>query len=257
MKKVLVTLTVMSLLAVVAVPVMARGGFPWSMFDADIIVKNFKTANVSNSVSVVADTGDNNANGGDGEGAGNGGDVEDNGNKGGNQVNNAGNGGEGGDGGDGGLIVTGDATALAGIYNMINTNKTRINACGCDTFEPCEEPCMEEIYFDGCHRPCPCPDDIVVKNRDHANVSNGVRVAAYTGDNKVNGGDGEKGGDGGDVDHNRNMGSCCRAGNQTNNAGSGGEGGNGGNAGTIRTGGAMSVAEIVNTINTVVTRIRR
>lgn len=88
----------------------------------DIEIINESNAIVENNVTVIANTGGNNANGGSG---GRGGDIDDTKAwKGG--YAKSGNGGAGGDGGSGGTIWTGNVYAKTKILNRINTVITKI-----------------------------------------------------------------------------------------------------------------------------------
>ena len=121
--------------------------------DLDIYVKNSNSATVNNTVTTVADTGSNTANGGKA--------TSEAKSKGGNATSDA-------NGGDGGSITTGDAGAVSTVDNTVNTNKTKIEIpCGCvkkgDT-------------------------DIKVKNYNSATVNNTVATVADTGSNTANGG---------------------------------------------------------------------
>ena len=113
----------------------------------DITVSNTNDAYVKNDVDVSASTGGNDANGGCGFGN------------------------------DGGWIETGDAGALAEVYNAVNTNDTKIKV-SCD--------CESDV------------DDVTVTNNNNARVKNYVDVSAKTGWNNANGGGGF-GNDGGTI----------------------------------------------------------
>ncbi|KKT77803.1 MAG: hypothetical protein UW73_C0011G0002 [Microgenomates group bacterium GW2011_GWB1_44_8] len=262
-------------LALYALPASANGEYGGGWGADEVTVKNTNNANVTNQVSVSASTGGNDADGGDagsgGEGgrggrnAGNGGAGSRSGDGGnGGSTGDGGNGGSGGDGGIGGIITTGDATAWSEIENTVNVNKTTIEACGCDD--------QEDGYHSFSRR-----DDITVRNRNTANVSNGVEVKAKTGHNDADGGSGSNGGDagkggsnagdGGDVTsshggHHWWEGEYGDGGNggdggSTGDGGNGGSGGEGGMGGDILTGNADSGSIVVNTVNRNVTRVRR
>jgi hypothetical protein len=280
MRKILAVLATTALVAS-ALPALAQP--PRGMRGHDIIVNNFKAASVTNMVSVTADTGSNDAEGDDGGDGGEAGSAEDNNNTGGTQVNNGGDGGAGGAGGNGGVIVTGDATALLAVDNMVNINDTKVNACACPPetpdcpecppmCDPCGNPCCDPCG-DPCGEPsvcleggpngddCGCIDDVVVNNEDLADVLNMAKVDAYTGDNDVDGDDGGDGGEGKAADDNSNQGDCdpCQPipGNQRNNGGDGGKGGAGGDGGLIQTGASWAEAHIMNVVNSIVNRILR
>jgi len=264
-------------LGLYAIPALANGEYGDGWGADEVTVSNNNTASVSNEVSVSASTGGNDADGGDagyggaggrgGRNAGDGGrgsrvgDGGDGGNTG-----DGGNGGAGGDGGMGGIITTGNASAWSEIENTVNVNKTTIEACGCDDQEG------ELSFFSR-------RDDISVRNRNNANVSNDVEVRAETGYNDADGGDGENGGDasrggssagnGGDAgsthihhwwfgegEYDVDGGNGGDGGN-TGDGGNGGTGGEGGMGGDILTGDADASSVVVNTVNRNVTRVRR
>ena len=204
--------------------------------DAPVVVVNENCAFVGNHVEANANTGGNYAGGstgGDGGDGGtivnvDGGDVDD---------SDTGNGGNGGDASDGGMVVTGNATADAGVLNVVNTNRTVINRCACVDEDECE-----------------CGPDIVV-NRNRAIVLNGVYADADTGDNGAGGSEGGEGGEGGtivNVD-----GECGNGDVEDSTTGNGGTGGTGGIGGYVESGHANSSAGAMNVVNRNVTRIRR
>lgn len=220
MKKVLIAslLAPVMSVALYAAPALAD-------FDNIIKVKNDNSASVSNDVSVVAKTGNNDANGDNGGSGGNGGDIY-NGGGGDVEDSSTGNGGDGGAGGWGGAILTGDATAGADVTNKVNTNITKVeNDCDCD-----------DIL-------------VKVKNLNDAYVHNYVSVFAETGSNDANGDPGGSGGDGGDIS---NSGYDDV---ENSHTGDGGAGGVGGDGGGILTGDAVAGASVVNRVNKNVTRI--
>lgn len=201
-------------MALLASPVLA---------DDDVTVRNRNSAYVKNDVNVSASSGSNDGNGGNAiGGAGNGGGVS-----------NSGTGNEGGNGGDDmsagghGIITTGNAGAAAVVSNNVNTNRTRINMCGCE----------EENG-----------GDVVLRNRNWATVKNYVDVSAESGYNDANGGD-AIGGAG-------NAGSVSNS-NNNNSGGDGGEGNSVGGNGDVLTGDANAAAAVINVVNRNVTRIRR
>jgi hypothetical protein len=249
MRKILVGLTTAALVASLAIPALAKKGGGMSNSD-DIIVTNNNCAFVNNSVTVTADTGDNDANGGIGSSGGAGGNADYNANMGGAQTNSGGNGGAGGAGGNGGSIVTGDAESYVYLGNQVNDTKTVVDACACDDESESCGMCgwwyqSDDDDYKG---------DIKVTNNNHAMIMNSVSAVADTGDNVA--------------DHNWNKdchhqpGGCYgfywpSNSNQTNDAGNGGKGGEGGSGGSIKTGDAWAGAEVVNVVNSVVTRIYR
>jgi len=96
----------------------------------NIGVINENNADVENQVEVVANSGNNTANGGSGNQGGDGGNASASGDYWwwglGDGEANAGNGGAGGDGGNGGTIRTGNAGGLASVLNVVNTTMTRV-----------------------------------------------------------------------------------------------------------------------------------
>lgn len=205
---------------------------------AATIVVNSNSAFVGNHVSAGANTGGNYAGGADGGDGGDGGDIK---NRGDDVINSStGRGGNGGDAGvnSGGVVQTGNAGATAGVVNVVNTNDTTIDNCGC-------EP--EEENGDG-------HEFTMVKNRNRAIVLNGVSAGANTGDNKAKGADGGEGGDGGDIKNKDGE----EDGDVINShTGAGGNGGASGEGGLVFTGHAGSTAGAINIVNRNVTRIRR
>ena len=164
MKKALIIFTAILTVAFMSVtPVLAFGCHYGS---DDIDVDNENCARVSNTVVVIADTGDNNADGGHGnDGGSSGGTIAFGGSR--------ATGGDGGDGGGNAIVITGDAIAGASVVNMTNTNSTRIIA------------------------PCDCDGDVDVDNDNCACIRNKVIVKADAGDNEADGGHGNDGGDSG------------------------------------------------------------
>ena len=197
-------------------------------------VKNRNGAFVVNHTEASASTGGNYAGGARGGRGGDGGDIE---NEGGNQNVNDSDAGDGGDGGDateGGTVMTGDATAGAKTANVVNTNVTRVDRCGCDG---------EGGDSEG---------DVKVKNSSHAKVFNDTEAKAKTGYNLAKGSRGGRGEDGGDIEN--------EGGNQNVNgsdAGNGGDGGTGGSGGWVETGDAVAGSRTFNLVNTNFTRVRR
>jgi len=194
----------------------------------DIEVENENTT-VSNNVSVTANTGGNEAEGGDG--GGNSGNRHHRGGHGHNQNGN------GGPGGDGGTIVTGAATAIGTVDNDVNSNRVVVEGCGCD-----DQPVIPYFHF------FRFGDDgkvikIEAENED-TTVRNGLEVLANTGDNDADGGDG--GSSGKSRGHHPWM-MWFHQYNQ--NDASGGDGG------TIRTGVAYADGLITNVVNRNVVRV--
>lgn len=193
----------------------------------EIKVENDDTR-VSNDVSVTANTGGNDANGGDtGQG--------------GNQPPRRGGlnlfGGQGGNGsgGDGGTITTGAATAYGTVMNDVNNNRVVVEGCGCD----------EGSRMDFLHRLFQKDDDgknleIEIENED-TKVRNELDVRANTGRNDANGGDARNGGS-----NNFNPWTLWFGHHPDNDAGAGG---------TIRTGGAYADGLITNVVNRNVVRV--
>ncbi|MCA9361121.1 hypothetical protein KC845_01035 [Candidatus Kaiserbacteria bacterium] len=231
--------------------------------DNDIRVSSSNTANVSNTVKVEAETGDNDANGGDGDEGGNGGDAKGEGN------NTGGAGGNGGDGARGGVIITGTATAYASLYNEINSNQTRVkDSCGCNDRNYDVRSLFGRRGGDDGD-----DNDVKVESSNNATVNNNVEVEAETGDNDANGGDGDEGGNGGDAEnkggHDRDSKDLRRGGfnffwwmnededDNSNTGGKGGNGGNGGEGGDIATGNADASTDVKNFVNRNQTRIVR
>lgn len=214
--------------------------------DNEITVTNTNNATVHNTVHVDAKTGKNDADGGNGSRGGNGGSARGDGD------NTGGRGGNGGNGALGGYIVTGDAAAVASVYNDVNRSNTTVrDNCGCE-----EE--RNPFNFFGNND----DNDIRVANRNHATVGNSVDVDAKTGGNDADGGNGSYGGNGGsatgDREHRGHF--FFWWGNDdtdTNTGGNGGNGGHGGIGGEIYTGNATAGAEVSNVVNRNVTRVTR
>jgi len=212
------------------VSALAWGG-GWGGGD-DVDVTNSNSAAVFNHVGASANTGGNNASGASGGSGGDGGDIDNDGND--VEDSTTGNGGAGGDADgplSGGLVDTGDAGATAGVVNVVNTNRTTVDLCGCDEDD------------DG--------GDVDVRNRNRAFVGNHVDADANSGDNNASGAEGGSGGGGGDIDNDD--------GDDVDDSdtGNGGAGGDGGEGGTVFTGVAVSEAGAVNVVNKNRTRIRR
>ena len=191
--------------------------------DDDVTVSNKNSAYVSNNVGASSNTGSNTANGGDAsDGAGDGGDVKHS-----DDGNTGGDGGNGGNAGDGGYVETGNATTVVLIGNEVNTNKTKVNLCGCEEDNN---------------------GDVTVKNRNKAKVKNNVGASSDTGSNNADGGTAYgSAGSGGDV----------KGSDDDNTGGNGGDAGDGGNGGDVYTWDAETAVDIVNVVNRNVTRVRR
>lgn len=115
--------------------------------DIDVTIINENNATITNTVTQHVSTGGNSANGGNGGDGGAGGSVT------GSSTGNAGNGGDGGDGGEGGTIVSGSSSASVTISQTTNTNTTEVtvSSCGCDTCDPCGDPCEDEPCASDAH----------------------------------------------------------------------------------------------------------
>ena len=213
MKKILSTSIVMTVVSfAAAAPMLAFG------FDNVISVSTHNTAGVSNIVTATAKTGGNTAQGGMAGGAGMGGSVNSS-----DDHNTGGMGGNGGNGGDGGMVLTGDATAVAMVENHVNRTHTTVNGCGCD------EDTMVKIH-----------------NTSEAWVENMVDATAKTGWNTADGGNaGGAGGNGGEVNNS----------DDHNMGGAGGNEGSAGWGGSVTTGAANSVSSVVNRVNVTKTRV--
>jgi hypothetical protein len=203
----------------------------------DVRVMNSNTAVVGNMVSVNANTGRNDANGGDTGRGGAGGDAR-------GKRAMGGDAGNSGRGGNGGGITTGDALALGTVNNDVNHNNTYVENCGCeDDYRPM-------MRRGGGHS----SDDVTVVNRNRAMVLNGLHVDANTGGNDADGGYTGRGGNGGDA-ASRSWSRWYRMMFAGSVAGDGGTSGNAGNGGTIRTGAATADGYVGNTVNRNVTRV--
>ncbi len=198
----------------------------------EIEVENEGTS-VSNDVSVSANTGKNDANGGDSR-------------QGGEQAGMprpgglslqllppmSGGGGSAGSGGDGGTIVTGDATAYGTVMNDVNNNRVVVEGCGCD-----EDYRPDFLHFFS--RDNDKKLEIEVEN-EGTSVENDLRVKANTGRNDANGGDSRGG-----ASYNPWM---MWFGHHTGDN-------DGGNGGTIRTGVAYADGLVTNVLNRNVVRV--
>lgn len=195
--------------------------------EGDDSIVNDNSAEITNVVSAESNTGGNSAGGSFGGDAGDGGDISTTGD--GDVEDSAtGAGGAGGDGSPGGLITTGAATAEAGVLNVVNTNRTRVNRGTTDDDE----------------------GNTSVSNTNWLGVENTVAADASTGDNEAEGSEGGNGGEGGSI----------TSGDEEvddSTTGAGGEGGLGSTGGDVLTGDSTSRAGVINIVNRNVTRIRR
>lgn len=195
-------------------------------------VTNRNSATVINVIEVNANTGGNFADGSYGGTGGDGGDIESG--KGEIVDSSTRNGGDGGNSSVGGTVITGNAQAEVGVFNLVNTNRTIIDRSGGG-------------------------GDIIIGNDNSAKLINEIGVEANTGNNFVDGSYGGSGGDGGDISlgDNGEHGHKHDRGIEDVNTGHGGDGGTSGAGGLVITGDASSRAFVVNIVNTTVTRIRR
>ena len=200
-----------------AAPAFASGD---GNIDVDVINKY---TTVTNTVTTIADTGSNTANGGDASTL-----VKKSGNVLGS--NNDGNttsaGGNTSTGGEGGLIETGDAWAKSKVTNDVNSTYIKVKTpCGCEG-----------------------DVDVYVKNK-RTDVNNGVTTLADTGLNDANGGSADttvkKSGNvkGSDNDHNATS--------------AGGNDSTGGLGGIVLTGASTAKSKVSNTVNSTVIRIKK
>ncbi len=194
----------------------------------DSIVRNNNSAFVMNRVSANSNTGGNYAggsyagNGGDG-GAISGEEVDE---------SSTGNGGNGGDSGIGGTVITGNAYSNVNAYNEVNSNRTLINRCACES--------------DNC---CDSGDSLVV-NRNRAIVMNKIGADSNTGHNEADGSYAGDAGDGGNIGgHDSEV--------DESSTGNGGHGGNSSDGGLVQSGESRSNVTFVNIVNRTLTRILR
>lgn len=203
-------------------------------------ITNLNGAAVFNETNAGANTGGNVAGGSNAGNGGDGGDIENEGD--GNQRvrgSGTGNGGRGGDSSDGGYVQTGDADAEANTVNVVNSNVTDVDSCGCEGEE------------DGKTR-------VRVFNGNLALVGNSTNAGANSGLNGAAGSNSGNGGDGGEIE-NEGEGNEEEGGNQrvrNTTTGNGGAGGNSGIGGTVLTGGASARSNTVNVVNSNLTRVR-
>lgn len=199
--------------------------------EGNTYVSNNNSAYVLNVVTATSNTGGNAAGGSTGGNGGNAGDISNSGDD--VDDSSTGDGGNGGNGGYGGTVVTGEASAEAGVINSVNTNETKIDRRGCD--------CKKDNDVEG---------DDVVENNNVSLVGTSVGAQANTGINVAVGSEGGKGGKGGAID---NSGDDV----EDSHTGNGGHGGTGGPGGLVKTGPSYSRAGVVNVIGTNITRILR
>lgn len=195
----------------------------------DITISNSNGAFVMNSTSASANTGANEAGGSTGGNGGNGGAITNSGDD--VSGSTTGRGGNGGNGSLGGEVRTGNATAVAETSNLVNSNDTRVNACGC-----------EESNV----------DDIRIYNHNHAFVGNLTGASANSGANAADGSRGGNAGAGGSINNTQGGDDVTES-----TTGMGGNGGHGGSGGLVITGHADSYAGTINVVNRNVTRIVR
>lgn len=192
--------------------------------NGDVRIRTNNTASISNSVSATADSGDNFAGGSFGGDGDDGGDADND--EGGGNTATGGNGGNGGNGGEGGLVTTGNATANAGIANLVNSSEVEVGD--------------DSGNVNG---------DVRVRTRNNTTLGNAAAATADSGDSFAGGsfgGDGEEGGEADNED----------GGGNTAEGGAGGAGGAGNVGGTVQTGHAESNAGVLNVLNRSVVRVR-
>lgn len=198
MKKLIAISSVLAMLATVT-PALADG-YDYH-HSSGTTVSNYNSAYVTNAVNTSANTGSNQANGSNSNTA----TVSGSGNK------NA------AVAGSGGYIETGNAVAGSQVGNIVNSNYTSVNNCGCSSEHS---------------------KGVTVTNKNSwTHVSNTVNTSAYTGSNVANGGTGNSatvGSDKSSGDSNQAI------------AGSGG---------SIYTGNAHSYGSVANVVNSTITRI--
>ena len=173
------------------------------------------------------------------------------------------------------MIDTGDADAVAGTVNTVNTTDIEVEGCGCED----NDEDNGGHWWERFHRSNGDTDNSVDVSVDNdVTLINDTKAKADSGDNEAagsEGGDGEEGGDGGnggdaednDSDNNGGHHWWSNWGHGDDNAenigGDGAEGGAGGNGGDgdvggeVRTGRADAASGTVNTVNTTVIRTTR
>ena len=194
-------------------------------------IYNRNSAVVNNMIMTRANTGLNMADGsyaGDGGSGGaivnSSGDVEQSG---------TGAGWTGGNAGVGGTIATGNATATSDVTNLVNSNLTDINRCGCSATST----------------DCDCSNDRI-RNQNRAFVGNGVLTDASSGINNAVGSYAGDGGAGGAIVNNGDE-------VDSSTTGPGANGGTSAAGGYIQTGDANSLTTVINVVNRNLTRILR
>lgn len=194
----------------------------------DSVVRNNNLAFVVNNVYSRSNTGANFAGGSYGGDGGDGGvilsdEVDE---------SSTGAGGNGGDSGIGGTVISGNAYSTVDAYNEVNSNRTLINRCACET--------------DNC---CDGGDSLVV-NRNRAIVMNKVGADSDTGYNTAEGSFAGYAGDGGNIGGDNSE-------LDESSTGNGGQGGNSSDGGLVQSGESRSNTTFVNIVNRTLTRILR
>ncbi len=208
--------------------------------DDSVRVTNLNGAAVFNETNAGANTGGNLAGGSNAGDGGNGGDIENEGD--GNQRvrgSGTGNGGRGGDSSDGGYVQTGDADAEANTVNVVNSNVTEVDSCGCEGDRG--------------------ETRVRVFNGNLALVGNSTNAGANSGLNAAAGSNSGEGGNGGDIENEGDGDEEEEGGNQrvrNSTTGNGGAGGGSGIGGTVLTGGASARSNTINVVNSNLTRVR-
>lgn len=139
-----------------------------------------KDTKVVNNVSVTANTGGNNADGGDSGDRNRRGPIS--------LRFPGGHGSHAGPGGDGGTITTGAATAIGTVHNDVNNNRVIVEGCGCDDDGPMDR-FSRFFRFDKNGKVL----EIESENKG-TTVRSTLDVKANTGRNSVEGGDSRGGG---------------------------------------------------------------
>ena len=235
MKKIITIFTISSLALLFSIaPVLAVDDqMPACDDECNDSVSNRNCAMVMNMVQTRANTGLNMAEGSYAGAGGDGGAIVNSG-EGDIEESTSGNGGTGGNTGMGGAISTGDATAGTEVKNLVNSNLTDINRCGCEASST----------------DCECSNDRI-RNSSRASLMNGVMTDANTGINEADGSYAGTGGAGGAVVNN-NGGDI-----QGSTTGSGANGGSSVDGGLVQTGISTSLTSVINVVNRNLTRILR
>ena len=236
MKKIITIFTITSLALLFSIaPVFADDG---QIPDGDTcddgcsdMIYNRNCASVNNMIMTRANTGLNLAGGSYGGDGGEGGAI--NNSAGDVDQSNTGAGGVGGNAGMGGTIATGNATATSDVNNLVNSNLSDINRCGCSSTGT----------------DCDCSNDRI-RNISRAHVGNGVMTDAGTGMNQAEGSEAGAGGAAGAI---VNSGDDV----DTSTTGPGGNGGTGAAGGLIQTGVSNAITMVINVVNRNLTRIVR